>query len=144
MIPEYGAPDMTYLYGSPLPGYPAYPDRGSLTFRYRWYYREYLEPLNLVIPLVITEAGIDGIIGNRPGPTGLGWMDFQSYWVQQGWADNGVDAFIKQLAWYDNGVRQDGYVIGFTVFTAGGHGYWENYDINRILPQLIDYVRSQQ
>lgn len=141
---EYGAPDMTYLYGEPLPGYPTYPDRGSLTFRYRWYYREFLEPLDLVIPLVITEAGIDGIIGNRPGPDGLGWMDFQDYWIAQGWADNGVDAFIKQLAWYDNGVRADGYVIGFTIFTAGGHGYWENYDINRILPQLIAYVRSQQ
>ncbi|MCB9419498.1 MAG: hypothetical protein H6667_06830 [Ardenticatenaceae bacterium] len=141
---EYGAPDMTYLYGEPLPGFPAYPDRGSLTFRYRWYYREFLEPLGLVIPLVISEAGIDGIIGNRPGPDGFGWADFQDYWVQQGWADNGVDAFIKQLAWYDNGVREDGYVIGFTVFTAGGHGQWSKYDINPILPQLIVYVRSQQ
>ncbi|MEJ2748753.1 MAG: hypothetical protein P8183_12745 [Anaerolineae bacterium] len=141
---EYGAPDMTFLYGTPLPGYPTYPDRGSLTFRYRWFYREFLEPLDLVIPLVISEAGIDGIIGNRPGPSGRGWMDFQSYWVEQGWASNGVDAFIKQLAWYDNGVRQDGYVIGFTVFTAGGHGYWEHYDINSILPQLTAYVRSQQ
>ncbi len=141
---EYSAPDMTFLYGDPLPGYPAYPDRGSLTFRYRWYYREFLEPMGLVIPLVISEAGIDGIIGNRPGPDGTGWSDFQKYWVQQGWADNGVDAFIKQLNWYDNGVREDGYVIGFTVFTAGGHDYWKNYDINPILPQLIDYMRSQQ
>lgn len=141
---EYGAPDMTYLYGSPLPGYPAYPDRGSLTFRYRWYYREFLEPLGLVIPLVISEAGIDGIIGNRPGPRGLGWADFQSYWVEQGWADNGIDAFIKQLHWYDNGVREDGYVIGFTIFTAGGHGQWKRYDVNDILPELIDYMYSQQ
>jgi hypothetical protein len=141
---EYGAPDMTFLYGSPLPGYPAYPDRGSLTFRYRWYYREFLEPLDLVIPLVISEAGIDGIIGNRPGPKGTGWEDFADYWVQQGWADNGVDAFIKQLHWYDNGVREDGYVIGFTVFTAGAHGQWNRYDINPILPQLTNYVRGQQ
>ncbi len=141
---EYSAPDMTYLYGSPLPGYPAYPDRGALTFRYRWYYREFLEPLDLVIPLVISEAGIDGIIGNRPGPQGTGWSDFQSYWVEQGWASNGVDAFIRQLAWYDNGVREDGYVIGFAVFTAGGHGYYKLYDINSILPQLTNYVRSQR
>lgn len=141
---EYSAPDMTYLYGEPLPGYPTYPDRGSLTFRYRWYYREFLEPLGLVIPLVISEAGIDGIIGNRPGPDGTGWADFQDYWVQQGWADNGIDAFIRQLNWYDNGVREDGYVIGFTIFTAGGHDYWQKYDINPILPQLIAYIRSQQ
>jgi hypothetical protein len=141
---EYSAPDMTYLYGSPLPGYPAYPDRGALTFRYRWYYREILEPRNLVIPLVISEAGIDGIIGGRPGPNGLGWADFATYWVQQGWADTGEAAFIKQLNWYDNGVRQDGYVIGFTIFTAGAIAQWEPYNINSILPQLGDYVISQR
>lgn len=141
---EYGAPDMLYLYGDPLPGYPAYPDRGSLTFRYRWFYREFLEPADMVIPLVISEAGIDGIIGNRPGPNGLGWQDFQSYWVEQGFGEDGPQAFINQLAWYDAGVRQDGYVIGFTLFTAGGFGYWEKYDINPILPKLTEYVISQR
>jgi hypothetical protein len=141
---EYGAPDMFYLYGSPLPGYPAYPDRGSLTFRYRWYYREILEPADMLIPLVITEAGIDGIIGNRPGPGGFGWQDFQSYWVQRGFGEDGPQSFINQLAWYDAGVRQDGYVIGFTIFTAGGFGYWEKYDINPILPNLTNYAISQR
>ncbi len=141
---EYSAPDMTYLYGDPLPGYPAYPDRGSLTFRYRWYYREILEPAGLVLPLVISEAGIDGIIGGRPGPDGLGWADFKEYWVQQGWADTGEEAFIKQLNWYDNGVRQDGYVIGFAIFTAGPIGQWEAYNINGILPLLADYVIGQR
>jgi hypothetical protein len=141
---EYGAPDLYYGYGMPLPGYPTYPDRGILTFRYRWYYRDVLEPAGMVIPLVITEAGIDGIIGGRPGPQGLGWQDFQGYWERQGIGETGVQAFLNQLAWYDVGVRQDGYVIGFTIFTAGGFGYWENYDINPILPELTQYVRSQR
>ncbi len=141
---EYAAPDMMYLYGSPLPGYEAYPDRGSLTFRYRWFYREILEPGDMVIPLVISEAGIDGIIGNRPGPGGLGWKDFQTYWEQQGLGQTGTEAFINQLAWYDAGVRQDGYVIGFTVFTAGAISNWKPYDINPILPQLTNYVISQR
>lgn len=141
---EYSAPEMTYLYGSPLPGYPAYADRGALTFRYRWYYREILEPAGLVLPLVISEAGVDGIIGNRPGPSGLGWADFADYWVQQGWAPTGEEAFVKQLNWYDNGVRQDGYVIGFTVFTAGGIAQWVPYDIGPLLPRLADYVISQR
>jgi hypothetical protein len=141
---EYSAPEMTYLYGSPLPGYPAYADRGALTFRYRWYYREILEPAGLVLPLVISEAGVDGIIGNRPGPSGLGWADFADYWVQQGWATTGEEAFIKQLNWYDNGVRQDGYVIGFTVFTAGAIAQWVPYDIGPLLPSLADYVISQR
>lgn len=141
---EYGAPDMTFLYGSPLPGQDPHPDRGALAFRYRWFYEELLIPFDLVIPLVITEAGIDGIIGNRPGPDGWGWRSFSSYWVEQGLGRSGKEAFINQLAWYDAGVRQDGYVIGFTVFTAGGFGHWENYDINPILPDLTNYVRSQR
>ncbi len=141
---EYSAPDMVYLYGSPLPGYPAYPDRGALTFRYRWFYREILEPADMVIPLIITEAGIDGVIGNRPGPAGFGWKDFQSYWERQGLAENGEQAFIDQLAWYDAGIRQDGYVIGFTIFTAGGISEWKSYDVNPILPELADYVIGQR
>lgn len=141
---EYSAPVIDFGYGSKLPGYPAYPDRGSLTFRYRWYYRELLEPRGLVIPLVITEAGIDGIIGNRPGPPGYGWLDFQSYAVQQGWGENGLDAFVNQMAWYDAGTRQDEYVLGFTIFTAGAIGHWKNYDIDSVLPRLTNYVKSQQ
>jgi hypothetical protein len=141
---EYSAPDMFYGYGGGLPGYPDYPDRGALTFRYRWLYREILEPADLVIPLIITEAGVDGIIGNRPGPPGAGWKDFQSYWEQQGLGETGRQAFINQLAWYDAGVRQDGYVIGFTVFTAGGIGYWSHYDVNPILPELTEYVVGQR
>jgi hypothetical protein len=141
---EYAAPDMTYLFGSALPGFPAHSDRGALTFRYRWFYRDILEPAGLAIPLVVSEAGIDGIIGNRPGPPGLGWADFQDFWVSQGLGSNGVEAFINQLAWYDAGVRQDGYVIGFTVFTAGAIESWQRYDINPILPHLSQYVIGQR
>lgn len=141
---EYSAPVMTEGYGSALPGYPYHDDRGSLTFRYRWFYEELLLPRGLAIPLVISEAGIDGILGNRPGPPGKGWADFQSYAVEQGWGSNGVDAFINQLAWYDAGVRQDSYVLGFTVFTAGPVAQWGPYDIGPILPRMADYVRSQE
>ncbi|MGH2536870.1 MAG: hypothetical protein ACRDHL_05710 [Candidatus Promineifilaceae bacterium] len=140
---EYAAPDMAYLYGGALPGFPSHPDRGSLTFRYRWFYGEYLEPGDMVIPLVISEAGVDGLIGNRPGPDGRGWLDFQHYWVSQGLGGTGVEAFLNQLAWYDAGVRQDGYVMGFTVFTAGAIEEWRAYDITPILPQVADYVINQ-
>jgi len=140
---EYSAPVITQGYGSALPGYPYHEERGALTFRYRWFYEELLIPRGLVIPLVISEAGIDGILGNRPGPEGKGWSDFQSYSVAQGWGSNGVDAFINQLAWYDAGVRQDNYVLGFTVFTAGPVAQWKPYDIGPIIPRMADYVRSQ-
>lgn len=116
---DLGTGDLRYLYGDPLPGYPAYPDRGSGTFRYRWFYRELLEPANLVIPLVISE------------------LDFS------GWDITNPDEFVEQLIWYDNGVRQDGYVIGFTIFTAGGADSTKIWDINFLLPQLTAYVLSQ-
>jgi hypothetical protein len=140
---EYSAPDITYGFGANLPGMDPHPERGALTFRYRWLYEEMLIPFGLDIPLVISEAGIDGIIGNRPGPQGLGWRDFGDYWVQQGLGESAEQAYINQLAWYDAGVRRDGYVIGFTVFTAGGFGQWESYNINSILPQLAAYAGSQ-
>ena len=138
---EYGAPTLDYLYGDPLPGYPTYPNRGPLALRYRWFYEDILIPRGSVVPLAITEAGIDGIVmsGERPGPPGLGWRDFVGYWEQIG-LGSGPPAYINQLAWYDSEVQKDYYVIGFTVFTAGGAGGWDSYDINDILPDLTAYV----
>ena len=140
---EYAAPDLTFLYGDPLPGYPTYPDRGPLMFRYRWFYRDVLEPRGLVVPLVISEAGIDGILGNRPGPQGLGWQDFQEFWVAQGWGPDGQTAFLNQLQWLDNEARQDDYLIGYALFTAGGGRAWESYELDSFLPRLAEYVVSQ-
>ena len=111
--------DMSHLYGEPMAGYPAYPDRGLMSFRYRWFYRELLEPNDLVIPLVISE------------------LEFA------GWHTTDVPGLIAQLAWYDREARKDGYVIGFTAFTAGGIGYWDMYDLNGMLPELANYVNSQ-
>jgi hypothetical protein len=144
-IHEAAAPTLDYLYGDPLPGYPTYADRGPLAFRYRWYYRELLEPAGLVIPLVITELTVDGQLNPRPGPAALGWRELTGYWISQGlWGSDGVSAYVNQLAWYDAGVRQDGYVIGFCIFTAGGASSgWGTYDINEILPQLGAYAASQ-
>lgn len=140
---EYAAPDLTFLYGDPLPGYPTYADRGPLMFRYRWFYRDVLEPRGLVVPLVISEAGIDGILGNRPGPDGLGWQDFQEFWVAQGWGPDGQTAFLNQLQWLDNEARQDDYLIGYALFTAGGGRAWESYELDPFLPRLAEYVVSQ-
>jgi hypothetical protein len=138
---EYGAPTMDFLVGSPLPGWPGYPDRGVLALRYRWWYQEILIPRGLVVPLVISEAGIDGIAmaGQRPGPDGLGWQDFISYWDDVG-LPGGTDGYLQQLAWYDSELQRDGYVIGFTLFTAGAGHEWESYDVNDILPRLARYV----
>jgi len=141
---EYSAPDLYLFYGDPIPpNWPAHENRGSLMFRYRWYYEEFLLPRGLYIPLAITEAGIDGLVGSRPGPSGLGWADFQGYWAENGMGDDGIGAYIEQLKWYDDGLRQDDYVIGATLFTAGAIGQWKGYAIEPILPRLAEYINNQ-
>ena len=156
---EYAAPTLDYRVGEGLPGHPVYPDRGVLTLRYRWWYEDILKPRGLVIPLVISEGGIDGQVDQDLAPPGLGWRDFTKYWRQQGLGEvdptpggvdptsGGADAqiYIQQLAWYDRQLQQDDYVTGVAIFTAGSPaGHWPSFDITAILPELAKYVVSQQ
>ncbi|MFQ5341013.1 MAG: hypothetical protein ACE5F6_05650 [Anaerolineae bacterium] len=142
---EYDAPTLDRSLGAGLPGRPAHPDRGALMLRYRWWYEDFLKPRGLVVPLVISEAGIDGAMGNRPGPAGFGWRDFAGYWASHGLGDDAVQAYIRQLAWYDAQVQQDDYVIGFAVYTAGViTDRWKPFDITGILRNLAIYVVDQR
>lgn len=142
---EYDAPTMDRLVGVGLPGHPGQPGRGAMILRYRWWYEDFLKPRGLVIPLVISEAGIDGGHGDRPGPKGRGWRDFADYWVAQGLGQDGLQAYIRQLAWYDAELQKDEYVIGAAVFTAGAMGEeWKSYDITDVLRQLAIYIVSQR
>lgn len=144
-VHEYDAPTMQRAVGAGLPGRPNYPDRGALALRYRWWYEDFLLPRGLAIPLVISEVGIDGGLPNRPGPADArGWQDFKGYWHDQG-LGGAVDAYVRQLAWYDAQVRQDPYVIGFTVFTAGAiSDQWKSFDVTPILRDIAIYVVSQK
>ncbi len=106
-------------------------DEGWLTLRYRKVYRRYLQPANLIIPLVITEAGIDGLVGNRPGPgDARGWQDFGPFWQAQGAVKSSVFGFyMEQLAWYDAELQKDDYVIGAAIFALAGPTGWPSYEI---------------
>lgn len=142
---EYAAPTLDYRVGEALPGQPAYPDRGVLALRYRWWYEDFLKPRGLVIPLVISEGGIDGQVDQDLAPPGLGWRDFTRYWSRQGMNAGDAETYIQQLAWYDSQLQQDDYVIGVTIFTAGSPaGHWPSFDITPILPALAEYVVSQR
>ena len=63
------------------------PGSGPLTLRYRWWYEEFLKPRGLVIPLVISEAGVDGVVANRPA-RGRGWRDFRTIGAMRAWTDD--------------------------------------------------------
>ncbi len=130
---EYSAPTIYHL--STVEGRGRYPgvtpqDTGWLTLRYRKVYNDILAPAGLTLPLVMTELGVDGLVQNRPGPPDArGWQDFQSYWAENGYGLWGPGAYIEQLVWYDNAMRQDSYVIGGTIYALAATAGWESYDI---------------
>lgn len=130
---EYAAPTIYYL--STREGQGRYPgvspeDTGWLTLRYRQVYNQILIPRGLAVPLVLTELGVDGLVGNRPGPVDAkGWQHFQDYWAVHGFGNWGPGAYIEQLVWYDEAMRQDSYVIGGCIYAMAASSGWESYDI---------------
>ena len=143
---EYDAPTMDRTMGAGLPGLGSQADRGVLALRYRWWYQDILEPAGLVIPLVITEAGVDGLVGNRPGPPeAKGWLDFWSYWREQYPDRDPLDVYLDQLLWYDHQVQQDPYVIGWALFTAGAlDDRWDSYDVTPYLRHIATEIVAPQ
>ena len=139
---EYAAPTIYFnttrdsLYPPVTPA-----DEGWLTLRYRKAYRQHLIPMGLEVPLIINECGIDGLVENRPGPPGGGWQDFVKYWQEIGMGPDGFGNYIEQLAWYDEALRQDSYVMGACIYAAAASRGWESYEIlgddARILEQYL-------
>lgn len=131
---EYGAPTMYFLTSRENQGrYPGVSpeDSGWHALRYRKVYQEILQPAGLAIPLIFTELGVDGHVQNdRPGPQeGRGWQDFQQYWADNGYGLWGPGAYVEQLVWYDNAMRQNDYVVGGCIFALAASAGWERYDI---------------
>jgi hypothetical protein len=131
---EYSAPTIYYMSTREDQGrYPGVSpsDTGWLTLRYRQVYNQILKPANLAIPLVFTEIGVDGYVQNeRPGPLdGRGWQDFQRYWAENGYGLWGPGAYVEQLVWFDEAMRQDSYVLGGCIYALAASADWESYDI---------------
>ena len=142
---EYSAPTLQYGYGQGIPHRPPFPDRGMLTLRYRFWYQDLFMPLDLPIPLVITELGIDGgVKAGRPGPGDvMGWADFSRFWKDTGLGDNPNQVYMAQLAWYDSEIRQDPYVLGAAIYQAGAYGS-DSFDVEKLIPDLTSYVVGMQ
>ena len=139
---EYSAPTMQF--GTPQDplGWGVDPaQEGWLTLRYRKVYRQFLQPNGLAIPILMTEAGIDGTVSNRPGPAGKGWRDFAGYWDELGMGSDAPGNYVEQLAWYDAQLQADKYVLGAAIFVAGASPGWESFEIldapEQILKQYI-------
>ena len=122
---EYNWPVMNYRWGESLEDQPPYEDRGVLTGRYRYLYRDFLIPRDEVIPLAITECGLDPVLWQPGQPT--------NHWEER---------YVEEMAWYDTKLREDDYVLGAAMFTIGGDWGWEDYDYEDLLPDFHDYIVS--
>jgi hypothetical protein len=55
---------------------------------------------------------------------------------------DGPHAWTNLLAWYDSQLRIDPYVIGTTIFTAGGEPGWDGSDLHDVIIPLSLYETS--
>ncbi len=117
-------------------------DEGWYTLRYRKVYRQQLGPMGLKVPLLITECGVDGTVGGRPGPEGKGWRDFTGYWEEQGWGPDGAMTYVNQLIWYDTALQQDDYVKGAAIFAISPTEGWDSFDIRGEVARLLGLYLS--
>lgn len=143
-VHEYSAPIMQWGFGS-LQSTPGADegDEGWLTLRYRKAYRHYLGPMGYDdIPLLITECGVDGTVGGRPGPAeAKGWRDFEAHWISNGLRADIPGVYMDQLLWYDSELYKDDYVKGAAIFAAGASQGWESYEIlGRTIELLTQYL----
>jgi hypothetical protein len=97
----------------------------DLVFRYRRFYdyfdRQGYDEL-LSLPLILTEAGLDG---------GHGWRPYWSPCTYQQW-----------LSWYDDQLQQDDYVLGAALFQTGDPYGWDVAETAEIHPWLASHLRK--
>jgi hypothetical protein len=129
---EYNWPTMDLRWGEPTEDLPPYEDRGVLTGRYRYLYRDFLIPRDEVIPLAITESGYEPMIAGE-----YEWGNWKP-------------RYVGDMIWYDTKLREDDYVIGAAMFTLGGYGAWGPHNYEELLwpghpyggQNFLDYIVS--
>ena len=133
-----------------IPGAPGFQGVtvGYMMLRYRFWYEGHLKPAGIGdLPLVISELAVAGIVPGQScnGPGGASWTKFADWWVEQGVGPTGVQAYVNLLAWYDEEMRKDPYVLGTTIFTAGaaGEGSWHDMDLHDVMIPLAYYMVEQ-
>jgi hypothetical protein len=148
-----GVPPSLTACGAPSVGIPGLiPDAPALNvaatpraLRYRFWYEGYLKPRGLGdLPLVISELAVAPDCGI---PGGDAWRDYEGYWVSTGVGPTGPQAYLNLLTWYDRQIREDPYVVGATIFTAGATdpgNQWYLWDLHDVMIPLAHYLAGQR
>jgi hypothetical protein len=143
-VHEYSAPTLQSGVGAGIPGLAPDDQAGALTLRYRYWYNHYLRAQDLALPLVITEAGVDGGVSPATRHGGDGWRDVLRRDNPHHTSEALFQDYASQLSWYDDELRRDPYVIGFAIFNVGdADGRWKSFDITAVLPQLAELAKSK-
>jgi lysozyme len=79
------------------------------------------------IPIFITELGIDGALGGKPGN---GWMTVCN-----------EAGYLSQLQWYDTLIGSYQNVIGANIFVCGDYPPWSTFEI-QMTTTIADYIRE--
>jgi len=106
-------------------------DEGWSTLRYRKVQRQILEPNNINIQMVITEAGIDPRSDPKPvGCPSEPWTGLGPYWLEHNQEADPEAFYFRQLVWYDEELCKDPYVVGWALFCGGNYGGpWADFDV---------------
>ncbi len=70
----------------------------------------------------------------------FGWQHFQQYWGENGYGIWGPGAYVEQLVWYDEAMRQNDYVVGGCIYALAASSGWESYDILGTAAVLQQYL----
>jgi hypothetical protein len=117
-----------HLYGAPRMNQP---DPKYYALRYRddramW-------PADLQgLPELVTECGIDGGVIGAPSAAAAGWRNYVS-----------AEQYCEDLVWFAGELAKDSYILGATIFTAGGDFMWESFDVTGV-PEIAEFIRTQE
>lgn len=109
--------DLYYGPQHTIPGAPEIRATGSLCGRYRYWYH-LLEGRDEVVPLFISEFYAGGGYGNEAN----------------------IEDIVQRMAWYDDQLQRDDYVLGFAPFTLGSVGEWVDQDYGFVYPALLAHL----
>jgi len=96
--------------------------------KYRHVYKYLKEHSLPMLPLIISECGVDGGVVGRPRE---GWRKFGPQGMRAKKRD-----YMNQWDWYDSELREDDYVVGSCAFDCGGGGGlgWASFNMD---PEML-------
>jgi hypothetical protein len=102
----------------------------SYSIRYRRFYDIFRReaPDLMDFPILLSEAGCDQ--EGNPDKSG---------WAARGTAED----YQRWLTWFDDQIKRDPYVVGACLFKIGDLGGWKSFDLEPMVPWLVEHLRGK-